>query len=64
MVDTELLKILACPACHGEIKLVQETVDGKEVEKLVCQKSDCGLRFPVRDGIPVMLIDEAEKPGK
>ena len=62
MVDPELLQILACPACHGGIKLVKETVGGKEVEKLVCQNPLCGLRFPVRDDIPVMLIEEAEKP--
>ena len=64
MVDPKLLEILACPACHGGIKLLKEIVEGKEVEKLVCQNADCGLRFPVRDDIPVMLIDEAEKPGK
>lgn len=50
MVDKELLNILACPACKGDVKF--------ESEKIVCVK--CGLRYPVRDGIPVMLIDEAE----
>lgn len=51
MIDEKLLKILACPACKSDIKL--------ENEKIVCTK--CGLRFPIRDGIPIMLIDEAEK---
>jgi uncharacterized protein YbaR (Trm112 family) len=51
MLDQELLKILACPACQGD--LVEEN------EKLICQK--CGLKYPVKDGIPILLIDEAEK---
>lgn len=51
MIDKELLDILACPACKGNVKL-----DG---EKIVCTK--CGLRYPIKDGIPVMLIDEGEK---
>lgn len=53
-IDKELLDILACPACKGEVKL--------EGEKIVCQNSQCGLRYPIRDGIPVMLVEEAEKP--
>lgn len=54
MMDEELLKILACPACKTEVKL-----DGNW---LVCQNVRCGLRYPIRDGIPVMLIEEAKKP--
>ena len=54
MVNAELLKILACPACKAEVKLVGD--------RIICQNGKCGLRYPVRDGIPVMLIDEAEKP--
>ena len=54
MIDQELLKILACPACKSPVKL--------EGERIICQSPKCGLRYPVRDGIPVMLIDEAEKP--
>ncbi len=52
MIDKELLDILACPACKSEVKL--------EGEKIVCAK--CGRRYPIRDGIPVMLIEEAEQP--
>jgi uncharacterized protein YbaR (Trm112 family) len=52
MVDQELLKILACPACKSEVEL--------RGEKIVCTK--CGRRYPIRDDIPVMLIDEAEMP--
>lgn len=54
MIDKELLDILACPACKADIKLAGE--------KLVCQNPQCGLRYPIKDGIPIMLIDEAEKP--
>ena len=53
-LDPGLLEILACPHCHGEL-----TADAA-AERLVC--NDCGYRYPVRDDIPVMLIDEAEKP--
>ena len=52
MIDTKLLEILACPACKGDVEY-----DTKN-EKLIC--IDCKRKYPVRDGIPVMLIDEAE----
>ncbi|MGH2589269.1 MAG: Trm112 family protein [Actinomycetota bacterium] len=53
-LDPELLEILVCPNDRGEL-------DHLEAEQvLVCKK--CGYRYPIRDGIPVMLIDEAEKP--
>ena len=52
MIDKELLEILACPLCKTEVKL--------ENDKIVCTK--CGRRYPVKDDIPVMLIDEAELP--
>jgi uncharacterized protein YbaR (Trm112 family) len=54
MIDQQLLDILACPQCKAPVK--------QEGDKLVCQNSQCGLRYPIRDGIPVLLIDEAEKP--
>ena len=50
-----LLDILACPACKGKIEHVEKD------QKLVCQ-GECQRRYPIRDGIPVMLIDEAELP--
>lgn len=56
MIDKELLNIMACPKCKADVKL--------EGEKIVCLNSDCGLRYPIRDGIPVMLIEEAEDPKK
>ncbi|WP_243688458.1 Trm112 family protein [Geotalea toluenoxydans] len=52
-ISQELLSILACPNCKGELVLLP---DGSG---LVCEA--CRLRYPVRDGIPVMLVDEAEK---
>lgn len=54
MINKELMEILACPKCKAPVK--------EEDGKLICQNPQCGLRYPVRDGIPVMLIDEAEKP--
>jgi uncharacterized protein YbaR (Trm112 family) len=50
IVDPQLLDILVCPACKGDVKLEGNTI--------VCQA--CGRRYPVRDGIPIMLIEEAE----
>lgn len=56
MIEKALLDILACPKCKTAVKL--------EGDRLVCQNVACGLRYPVRNGVPVMLIDEAEKPGE
>ena len=51
MISKELLEILACPICKESVKL--------ESEKLVCTK--CKKRYPIKDGIPVMLVDQAEE---
>ncbi|OQY06706.1 MAG: hypothetical protein B6I22_04780 [Desulfobacteraceae bacterium 4572_123] len=50
-ISKELLDILACPKCKGDIYL-NETRDG-----LICDH--CKLLYEIRDGIPIMLIDEA-----
>ena len=50
-IDKELLEILACPKCKGDI-VMDEKEDG-----LICK--GCKLLYPIRDDIPVMLIDEA-----
>lgn len=50
MIDKQLLEILACPACKSDVELREG--------RIVCRK--CGRKYPVRDGIPIMLIDEAE----
>jgi uncharacterized protein YbaR (Trm112 family) len=47
----QLLAILVCPKCKGDLEFVESE------SALVCHK--CRLRYAVRDGIPVMLIDEA-----
>jgi len=52
-ISKELLDILVCPQCKGEIALTEKQ-DG-----LVCQV--CKLLYPIKDDIPVMLIDEAIK---
>jgi uncharacterized protein YbaR (Trm112 family) len=52
----ELLEILACPNCHGALAVDHDR------NELVCTAPDCGLAYPVRDGIPVLLIDEARPP--
>jgi len=54
-IEKDLLEILACPKCKGDIRLT-ESGDG-----LVCDA--CRLKYPIKDDIPVMLIDEAEKIG-
>ena len=48
----ELLEILACPKCKGDIYL-NSTEDG-----LICER--CQLLYEIRDDIPIMLIDEAK----
>jgi uncharacterized protein len=50
-ISPELLEILACPKCKGDIRLT-DAQDG-----LVC--ANCKLMYPIKDDIPVMLIDEA-----
>ena len=50
-ISKELLEILACPKCKGDIQLTEKQ-DG-----LVCNA--CKLMYPIKDDIPVMLIDEA-----
>lgn len=53
MIDKKLLDILACPLCKGPLKF--ENGD----KELICRHDR--LAFPIRDGIPVMLEDEARK---
>lgn len=51
-VPRQLLEILVCPKCRGELE------HRARDEALVCHH--CRLEYPVRDGIPIMLIDEAK----
>ncbi|HET7011174.1 MAG TPA: hypothetical protein VFI11_10395 [Anaerolineales bacterium] len=58
MISPDLLEILRCPHCvrdkDGLLVLVRESW-------LVCQEPDCRRKYPIRDDIPVMLIDEGTK---
>ena len=54
-VDKELLDILACPNCRGDVEY-------READSEIVCVGSCRYRYPVRDDIPVMLIDEAIKP--
>ncbi len=54
-MDKKLLDILACPVCKGPLQL------RKDPEELVCRGDR--LAYPVRDGIPIMLVDEAREVG-
>ena len=50
-IDKELLDILVCPKCKGDIEL------SKKEDSLNCKP--CSLKYLIKDDIPVMLIDEA-----
>lgn len=65
MVSSDLLEILRCPACvsgptrrqgadPGRLQLVKDTW-------LVCQEEGCSRKYPIKDDIPVMLIEEGDK---
>jgi hypothetical protein len=53
-ISEELLKILACPKCKGDLKYVKE---GPHGEGLICDK--CKLFYRIKEDIPIMLIEEA-----
>ncbi len=50
MIDKELLDILACPDCKADVFLKEN--------KIIC--ANCEKKYPIKDGIPIMLIDQAE----
>jgi uncharacterized protein len=54
-VSKQLLEILICPNCHGEVSY-------DEMAQTISCRGECRYVYPVRDDIPIMLIDEAEKP--
>lgn len=49
----QLLQILACPRCHSDLSLVQNEAG----QGFLCDK--CQVIYPIRDGIPIMLIEQA-----
>jgi len=53
MISQELLDILVCPACKGDLEH-----DG-EGQRLICRA--CCLAYPIRNDIPIMLVDEAQR---
>ena len=54
MIDKELLEILCCPADKGEVE--------EKSGKIICLK--CGRRYPIKEGVPIMLVEQAELPEK
>lgn len=56
LIDATLAEVLVCPADKADL------VEDVENEQLVC--TNCGRRYPVREGIPIMLIEEAEVPSE
>ncbi|GAA2179056.1 Trm112 family protein [Brooklawnia cerclae] len=55
-LTSKFLEIAACPACHSGF-----AVD-YEASELVCVNAECGLAYPVTEGIPVLLVDQARRP--
>lgn len=55
MVDQELLKILVCPNCRGEVEY-------READSVIACIGECRYQYPVVNDIPHMLVDEAVKP--
>ena len=53
MLSDKLLDILACPKCKGDLEYNQEE------DVLICHK--CRLKYDIKDDIPIMLVEEAEK---
>ena len=56
-LSPELVKILVCPKCKSK---VEPTADARGLK---CTNDECRLVYPVRDEIPVMLVDEAKTEG-
>lgn len=52
MLDPQLLEILVCPKCKGELRTREDPPE------LICER--CRLRYEIRDEIPILLIDEAK----
>ena len=59
-IEPWLREILRCPACRTELR--DDTGPTGEPE-LVCTSSSCGLAYRIDDGVPVLLVDEARRPG-
>lgn len=62
MIDKDLLDILVCPSCKKPVQEKAANPGDNADAWLDC--TGCGLRYPIREGIPIMLIDEAISPQK
>ncbi|UGY91758.1 Trm112 family protein [Streptomyces gobiensis] len=64
-LEAGLLEILACPACHAPLREESAPADpdgtGPSGELVCTGGPGCGLVYPIRDGIPVLLVDEARR---
>lgn len=60
MLNKELLDILVCPQCKKPVRQEEARADEAAQGWLVCEA--CRKRYPIRNGIPIMLIEEAEAP--
>ncbi|MEI6808052.1 MAG: Trm112 family protein [bacterium] len=52
-IDSSLLKLLVCPACRTSVL--------EAGDSLLCSNSSCGLAYPVRNDVPIMLVEEASQ---
>ena len=59
MLDKKLLSLMACPLCHNSLVFSAAKADSKQASELLCLAD--ALAFPVRDGVPVMLPEEARQ---
>lgn len=59
LVTNELMKILACPVCKSELKLLDLRGKKKDIDgKLICKSKKCGNEYDIKDGIPILLPPE------
>lgn len=55
-IDPDVLELLVCPRCHRHL------VWAYEASELLCTNPECGLAYPVKQGIPILVEDQARKP--
>ena len=53
-ISPDLLEILRCPQCKSKVEI------DADASRLKCENPQCSLVYPIRDEIPVMLVDEAK----
>lgn len=58
-IEPWLRAILRCPQCRSELA----DAEGEAGPELACTSPECGLVYRIDDGIPVLLVDEARRPG-